>query len=835
MKKYFLTLMFLFFLVKEAQAQTPQDGQPRNIPKITLSGLVVDIETQEPLEYTSITLINKRFPDRIQGGITDANGRFAIEVFRGNYTITIEYIGFKKITLEDKILRENTDLGTITLEINAENLEEVELVGERTEVEIRLDKRIYNVGRDLTVRGGSVADVLDNVPSVSVDVEGNVALRGNDNVRILINGKPSGLVGISGPQGLRQLPAESIEKVEVVTSPSARYEAEGTAGILNIILKKQELIGFNGNLSANAGLPETYRGSANLNWRTEKFNFFNTTTIGDNLTKGNALADNTYFNGAAPDTYLFERSLRKRNRSSIFTNFGVEYYFNDKTSINVSAFYRDSDNYNDVENNIREVDAADLILSETERREYEDEVDESIQYSANFFKDYDDEGHRLTATLQYETNAEVEDGDITNQTIRPKTSAPNYERTQNIEDQSRLIGQFDYVRPLKDDAQFELGYRGSYLNQETDFSLEYLRNNGYELDTNLSNLFVYKEEVNAAYTQYGKKVNKFSYLLGLRMESTKITVDQRTTEDSNVRLYNNWFPTINLAYEQNESSSFQLGYSRRIRRPRSFFINPFPSRSSVTNIFQGNPYLDPTFSNALDLGYLKRWEKFTFNSSFYYQKANRVFTFIAEDTGETVFLNQDPTDPESTGVELPVIRRTPINLSENIRWGTEFNLSYFPSRKVRFNSNFNLFHSETIGDYNGVSYDASNLSWFIRFNSAIKLPGNIDWQTRFFYRGPREDALNKSRGIATLSGAINKEVFKKKGTLSFRASDIFNSSRRITETFAQTFYSYSEFQWRQPTYILSLTYRINERKAERNRRRAQRAGYDGGDDEGFGF
>ena len=191
------------------------------------------------MEYATLSLINENAPDRIQGGITDPQGKFNLEVFPGKYTIVIEYIGFDKITLKDQLIRSNQNLGVFELEIAAETLNEVELVGERTEVEIRLDKRIYNVGKDITVRGGSVADVLDNVPSVSVDVEGNIALRGNENVRILINGKPSGLVGLSGPQGLRSLPAESIEKVEVVTSPSARYEASGTAGILNIILKKE--------------------------------------------------------------------------------------------------------------------------------------------------------------------------------------------------------------------------------------------------------------------------------------------------------------------------------------------------------------------------------------------------------------------------------------------------------------------------------------------------------------------------------------------------------------------------------------------------------------------
>ena len=233
-------LGLFFFTVSLTFAQRPQ-----NFKKF-ITGKVIDVETQEPLEYATITLRNQRRPEMLQGGITKADGSFSIEVFPGKYNISTEYISFKTITQEGVVIRSNKDLGTINLEIEASALDGVELVGERTTVEIRLDKRIYNVGKDITVRGGSVSDVLDNVPSVSVDVEGIVSLRGNDNVRILINGKPSGPVGLSGPEGLRQIPAESIEKVEVVTSPSARYDAAGTAGILNIILKKNELDGFNG-------------------------------------------------------------------------------------------------------------------------------------------------------------------------------------------------------------------------------------------------------------------------------------------------------------------------------------------------------------------------------------------------------------------------------------------------------------------------------------------------------------------------------------------------------------------------------------------------------------
>jgi hypothetical protein len=252
-------------------------AQEPSIPsfqKQSVKGLVIDKETKQPLEYATISLTNLKRPDIVQGGITDSQGKFSIDALPGKYNLEIEYISFEKYIQKDLNITGPIDLGEIKLEIEVNTLDEIEVIGERTEVEIRLDKKIYNVGKDITVRGGSVADVLQNIPSVSVDVDGAVALRGNNNVRILINGKPSGLVGISGPQGLRQLPAESIEKVEVVTSPSARYDAEGTAGILNIILKKQELIGLNGNFSLNAGTPKNNRGSTSLNWRTKKMECF---------------------------------------------------------------------------------------------------------------------------------------------------------------------------------------------------------------------------------------------------------------------------------------------------------------------------------------------------------------------------------------------------------------------------------------------------------------------------------------------------------------------------------------------------------------------------------
>jgi len=811
MKNYFYLLIFISTAVFSF-AQRPQGGPPATMKKIKLSGTVIDQDTQEILEYATISLVNENAPGRIQGGITDDKGKFDIEVFPGKYNINIEYIGFTKVEFEGKVLQEDENLGVISLTIAAESLDEVELVGERTEVEIRLDKRIYNVGRDITVRGGSVADVLDNVPSVSVDVEGNIALRGNENVRILINGKPSGLVGLSGPQGLRSLPAESIEKVEVVTSPSARYEASGTAGILNIILKKEELEGFNGSFILNGGFPTTYGGNASLNWRTKKINFFSTTSLRDSESRGGGLFESENFN---PLRFVNEDRKYIRNRKSIFFNLGTEYYFNDLTSLTVSGFMRKSDNDSNNTTEIENLNANGIVIDQFGRYQFEEELDNSQQFTANFTKKFDEKGHELVLEFQTESSSEDEND------LAENTNTFDQE-SESLENQKRTLLQLDYVWPIDKNTQFELGFRGDYSFQETDYNVFDLLNSGRTPNTQLTNFLGFLQNVTAAYTQYGQKVDKFSYLMGLRMEKTHIEIDQKTTDIFKEKYYTDWFPTLNLSYEFNEKENITLGYSRRVSRPRSWSLNPFRSLTSLTFFRQGNPDLDPSYSNVFDFGYLKRWDKFTFNGSVYYQKATQVIERITEATGEFVVVSENPI------VELPEFRSTSINLSENHRTGTEFTLTYTPKRRVRISGNFNIFNSETIGSYNGTVFDREIISWFARMNSSFPLPFDINTQLRAFYFGPRANAQTESKGVLTFSGALNKSLFNKKGEISFQMSDILNSSIRKSTTEAADFRNYSEFQWRQPTYVFTLTYRINERKMDRKRNRSQN--FNNGDD-----
>ena len=793
--------------------------------KFEITGSVIDQETNEPLEYATIVL-RPTNGDPVDGGLTDANGNFKIDVKKGTYNISIEFISFESYKLPNKEINKDINLGKIVLHVASKKLDEVEIIAEKTTVEIKLDKKIYNVGKDLTVRGGTVSDVLDNVPSVSVDVEGNVALRGNDNVTILINGKPSGLVGLNSTDALRQLPADAIEKVEVITSPSARYNAEGTGGILNIILRRSKLQGFNGAITTNVGYPFQAGISGNINYRTGDFNFFNTTSYGYRNSPGLSTSETQYFNkkfddngiliSDDPDTFLNERRETERKGNSFNTNFGVEYYLNKSTSLTASLLLGNRDTDSETNNNIKEYDANGNLVRESFRFDPENDTDKTTQFSLNFNKQFKTDGHKLTADFQIENDSEDENSIITENGIVD-------ERVRTYEVQKEVLLMSDYVLPIGENSQFEFGYRGEFNDLDTEYQLDTVNTTGdFGRDDDVSNNLIYKENVNALYTQYGSKIkDKFSYLLGLRFEATDVIIDQRTSNDYANQNYSGFFPTVNLGYELNEKQSLTFGYNRRIRRPRSRYINPFPSRSSATNLFQGNPGLTPSYSNTVDLGYLNRFGKLTLNSSIYYQKATDIFTFISEDSGET---------SNVSGTEIPIIRRTPINLATNNRFGFEFTLTYRPTRKWNMNGNFNLFNSETIGKYKGVDYGAENLSWFIRFNNKVTLPANIDWQTRIFYMGPSEDAQNKRKGMFSTSMAFSKDIFKEKASVTFNISDLFNTRKRAMESFTPTFISNSEFQWRQRSFNLAFTYRFNQKK----KRQQRQGGFDDDDGEGFG-
>lgn len=804
-KKLILAISIIFLFTTAITAQERE---------VYITGLVLDEETNAPLEYATLVIQSVANPEKVTGGITDINGKFKVATPPGNYNLRVEYISYTTYELNNQQVSKSLNLGTIRLGIDATQLEAVEVVGERTSVEVRLDKKIYNIGKDLTNSGATISDALDNIPSVTVDVDGAVALRGNGNVRILINGRPSALAGFGSTDALRQLPADAIEKVEVITSPSARYDAEGTAGILNIVLKKEKTRGFNGIINATVGNPDAASLTANLNLRKEKYNLFTTVGYSYRTPPGNGFADNTFLSDeSAFDRIIEERDINRIN-SGFNLNLGIEYFLTETSSLTASAFGRTNDG-EDITSNIATGFVGTDINRVTLRIEDEQEEEKSAQFSLNYNNDFNTEGHKLTVDLQLSYNEEFKPTPIIENQTFPSVAPIANLNIEDLEFQNEYLAQVDYVLPMGD-AQFEAGYRGNWEQSDTDFFLEEeldLGSGVFVPNIGLINRFVFNQNVNSFYTQFGDKHGAFSYLAGLRLENTRLkgeivgadveSLQEAIGEDIDINFDKNYlglFPTLNLIYELAENENLTLGYNRRINRPRGRFINPFPSFSSRTNIFQGNPDLDPAFANAFDLGYLKRWEKLTLTSSVYYQKETNSFERIQEETGQI------------TSDGIVIIRSIPINLATNERVGAELGLLYNPTKWLRLNGSFNFFEFNSEGEFNGVDFGAKNTSWFSRFSSKISLPGSIDWQTNAFYRGPTNNAQTRNKGIFTLNLAFSKDILKERGTLALNASDLFNSRKRISNTETPFFNSESEFQWRERQLTLSLVYRINQKK-----------------------
>lgn len=816
------TVLFFFSITAESQ----EKQEPK---KIKISGKVLDKSTSQPLEYATIVFQNSKRPEMVTGGITDGKGEFNIEINAGTYDVRVEFISFKTVEFKQRKLTESTDLGTVILSDDSTQLDGVELRADRSTVEIKLDKRVYNVGQDMMVKGGTVSDVLDNVPSVAVDADGTVSLRGNESVRILIDGRPSNAININ--DALRLIPADAIDKVEVITNPSARYDAEGGGGIINIILKKGKNLGLNGTVTGTIGDPTNRGLTGNINFKSDNFNLFTNQGLSYRESPGRSLTNSENFNAdGTTSNFIYERRNNSRNGNNYNGNFGFDWYLDKSLTWTNSFSYRKNTTDNPETLTFQNFDANNIFQSTRTRDLQQTDDGENIEFSSNFVKDFKKEGHRLTGDFSFSDNSDNEFSFIRD---------TDFEDVRTFEDQvqKRTIVQLDYVVPVGENGRFEAGFKGDYTEILTDFRFDDFAEdtNSWIQNDSISNIFQYVEKVNAFYTQYGNKINKFSYFFGLRWEDSNIEVNQLITNDFNNKRYNNFFPSAVFAYEIKESSNVSLSYSRRIQRPRGRFLNPFPNFSSNINIFQGNPDLDPAMTHAIDAVFLYKWEKLTLSSSAYFNLTEDSFQFIRQESGAFVEIE----NPGGTNTVIPIVITTPINLATQYRMGFEFNLNYTPFKWWRLNGNFNFFSNETKGDFSYTDFqgdlivqDLNNraLTWTSRITSKITLPYKIDWQANATYNAPETTAQGRQLGVISANLAFSKDLFKDKATLALNVSDVFNSRKRITETNLPRVSSYSEFQWRVRQVNLSFTYRFNKQKNDRERQQRR----ENGDDEFVG-
>lgn len=798
-----------------ALASTVGFAQDNN--QVYVKGTVIEASTNAPLEYASVTIESTSNPENITGDMTDASGNFNIPVTPDTYQIRIEYLGYKTYVIDAKEIQSSTSLGVIKIAGDSEVLEGIVIEAKRAAVELKLDKRIYNVADNTIVKGGSASDVLDNIPSVEVDSEGNVSLRGNESVKVLIDGKPSGMASNIG-DALKMISADALDRVEVITNPSARYEAEGGAGIINIILKKGSNNGVNGSVTANVGDPTSYGLNGTLNFREKNYNFYTNLGYSKNKTFGNSLNESQYFDeNGNTSKYVNEYSKSERLREGVNGNFGFEWNLTDKLTWNQGFTYRKSTGDNPRTLNYDNYDANRNLLYRNIRQTEEDDLKETVEYTNDFTYKFNDKGHQLFVSGSVNKNKDIEDSNITTYGLNNVIDASDI--TKATENELRHIARVDYVLPFNENSQFEAGYLGNFNKLNTQFNINSLNDNGdYVANDLFKNNLDYKETVHALYSQFGDKINKFSYMLGLRWEYSAIDVNQLTTMDFNRKTYNNFFPSAFLNYEFSDSENVSTSYSRRVRRPRGRMLNPVSNYSSSINFFMGNPDLNPSFTDAFDLGYMKRWNQFTLNASAYFNKTTDAVQFVRRVDG----VNEEG---------IPITISGPINLATEYRYGLELNLNYNPFKWWRLNANMNLFQQSTRGDYSYVdfegktvtqNFDNDTFTWSGRLNSRVTLPAKIDWQTNVMYQGPQTTAQGKVLGNVSVNMALSKDVLKDKASIALNVQDLFNSRKRMMETNLPQAYTYSEMQWRERTINLAFTYRFNQTKADRQKNKNTR-------------
>lgn len=776
-------------------------GMAQSSSQGTIKGQVSDSLSSKPVSFAAIKIFDST-GSLITGGISNDDGDFSIQVPFAEYYIEVDYLGFRSyrspVFLLSKEHPEHT-LGVIKLSVLVRELDEVIVQAEKSSMELSLDKKIFNVGQDLANAGGTASDILMNVPSVSVDPEGNVKLRGSDNVRILVDGKPSGLVSFKGGNGLQQLPASMIERVEVITNPSARYEAEGMAGIINIVLKKERNQGFNASFDVITGHPVNLGGAANLNYRHKKVNFFINYGIAFREQPGRGSLYQESVNEGLDSTFI----LRQQNHGWI-TGFnsnirgGLDYFFSEKSILTASYLFRRSD-----AGRITNIRYDDYLFTPSNyqgyavRRQDEEETEPNSEYSLIFKKSYDQKDHTLTAEIKFLDNWESSDQVFTQYDYSPDGGLENstLEISLNDEYERQLLFQLDYSHPLGKEGKFETGVRTSFREMVNDFVVERQNSSGdFTALPGLDNVFLYDENIHAAYAIIGNKEKRFSYQAGLRAEMTDVKTTLQETNEENPRKYINLFPSAHVTMDFPHENAMQLSYSRRVRRPFYNDLSPFMTYSDRRNFFSGNPDLNPEFSNVFEIGHIKYYDKGSLTSSVYYRdtkgKIERIRT--VDDEGNSTTLPQNLKSEKATGVE--------------------FTSNYSPFSWWKFDINFNFFYADIDGSNIIEDYKTTTYSWFARQTSRFTVAGKFDIQVRSNYEAPQNTAQGKRKSLYYVDLSLSKDIFKGRGTLNFSVLDLFNSRKLRSITTGENFHTEGNFQFRRRQMNLTFSYRIKQAK-----------------------
>jgi outer membrane receptor for ferrienterochelin and colicin len=788
----------------------------------TLKLIVVEHPTKEAVIGASVTLLSPSTQAYLRGGQTEANGRITLEnVGLGEYTLKISYLGTKDYVRErvrveaGKIL----DLGVIALEPEGRELGEVVVQGKLPELQLGIDKKVFDVSQSTISAGGSAEDVLGNVPTLQVDSDGSISLRGSTGVKILIDGKESAMAGSDISKLLQSLPAEAVSKVEIMTNPSARYDAEGQSGIINIVLKKDIRTGLNGTVNASVGSYNNYSGGLLLNYRDTKFNYFGSYNFNHRNHEGLSTVRNVgLINGeeTAESQITNTHSDTYRTGKNHSFRVGTDYYATEKTTVGLGANFSLRDNNRGEDLLYKYINQPEWG-NESPRRSRQSEQDFGYDLTFDFRHMFAREGEELLANATFGDDREVGVNDYvqTFETDRFRQERYNEtgERGQNWN------FQLDYVLPLGDNHKFEAGYKTTLRGSDEHQYSDTLGSDGIvRPDFSVSNDFEMRSGVHALYANYQRMLSdRIGMQVGIRAEdaylnTTNTSLDPALQSADGKLEYFRVYPSAFLTYDVNkEGDKLQMSYTRRVQRPRGWQVNPFVDLSDETNLRQGNANLMPEDIHSFELSFAKFYTSWNFITSAYYRRVNDMtqpFQYDIDDPVAQEYLgnNQNATfsrwenvgSRNNSGIELIA----KVNLFQ--WWDATGNLNMFYSNVMPY-ANFDVAAPENFG-WNG------NVLTNIRFTSSLSA------QIKGDYRAPMKTLQGKMKSMAGMDFALRQDVLKRKGTLSFNVRDVFDSKRFGIESYLPTRNIDRTMRWSRRTFNLSFSYRFGIQDASRNKK-----------------
>ena len=756
----------------------------------TVTGKLMDRQSNVPVPYATVMVKSAANDQMITGATTDEMGRFRVSSDSSNVYLDISFMGYDNRQVRDLSFENGrAAAGIVDILQNAHALEEVEITAERSVMEFKLDKRVFNVGKDISSSGMGAMEVLENVPSVNVDIEGNVTLRGNSGVQILINGKPS-VLSDEGSNALGTITADMIESVEVITNPSAKYEAGGTSGILNVVLKKEEKKGFNGSASVNTGYPANHSVGVSLNRRTEKFNLF--TQFGGGYRSLPSYSKSINRNKLTGEEVRSE-GTEYRNEYFFNLTLGSDFHINEYNVITLSGNVAVELEDQPSETEFSTFDGASVLASKWLREETTSAVNPKYQYDLQYekkFKNHKD--HVLQfSTLGRFFGKEQESEFL----ISPLVSAETQEnqRTQTVFYQRNFTGKLDYVNPITEKLTLELGSQFDMNDVGNDYTVSDNINDVWLVDTGLTNNFEFDQQVLGVYITGSYEGEKWGLKLGSRVEHTNLLTVLTNTNQKNRRTYTNFFPSVHTSYNVSKMIAFQAGYSRRIFRPRLWDLNPFFNIRNNFSIRQGNPNLLPEFGDSYELTAIFILSKLSLNSSIYHLYTMDVIERVSY-------------------FENNVTITKPINVGTRHKTGFELNGKYSPTKKISFNGDVNIGYFQRKGQFQSQDFAFTGGQWSSRLTGKFKLPKGFEAEISGDYQSGYKTVQNVVSGFAFMDLGLRKKLWDGKGVINASVRDVFAS--RIRESYVDNddFYLYN-FSQRGRFMSLGFSYSFGKGEA----------------------